>query len=155
MRNFYHSCKLCTLTINFSEVWSRQILLWITVFAVRLRKVLNTSRRLVEYVSTNDLTLWYVLKTSWRDLCKTSWRRLEDIFKTSRRDLEDVLKTFCKTSWKGFEEVLIWNLIRVLQIPRPANSLGQLGSPQVFYKISPSPGFLPIFLIFQFIWFYL
>ena len=110
--------------------------------------MLNTSRRLVECASTNDSTSWYVLKTSWRYLCKTSWRRLEDIFKTSRRVLEDVLKTFCKTSWRRFEEVLIWNLIREIQIPRPANSLGQLGSSPVFIKISPSPGFLLISLIF-------
>ena len=36
----------------------------------------------------------YVLKTSWRYLCYTSWRRLEDVLKTFWRLLEDVLKTF-------------------------------------------------------------
>ena len=61
------------------------------------------------------------MKTSWRYLCKTSWRCLEDVLKTSwrcledlfARRLEDVLKTswrcledVLKTSWKRYEDVL-------------------------------------------------
>ena len=77
--------------------------------------MLNTPRRLV---NENSLTCWYLLKASWRRLCKTSWRCLEDVFarrlvdvlktswrglgKTSWRCLEDVFKT----SWRGFEDVL-------------------------------------------------
>ena len=38
---------------------------------------------------------------SWRHLCKTPWRCLEDVFKRSWRCLEDVLKT----SWRRFEDV--------------------------------------------------
>ena len=43
------------------------------------------------------------MKTSWRYLCKRSWRSLEDVFKTSWRRLEEVLKTLqdvLKTSWR-------------------------------------------------------
>ena len=121
LRNFYHSCKFCTLTKNFSKVWPRQILLHITIFAVRLRNVLNTSRRLVY---KNSLTWWNVLKTSWRHLWKTSWRCLEDIFKTSQRRLENVLKTswrrmartnilvLIKTSWRRLEDALWRRMIQ-------------------------------------------
>ena len=75
-------------------------------------------------VNKNILTRRYVLKRSWRHLCKTSWRRLqrrlqnvlktswrclEDILKTSWKRLEDALKMFLqdvlKTSWKCLEEV--------------------------------------------------
>ena len=128
MRNFCHSC---TLTINFSEVWPRcEIFLQITVFAVRLRNVLNTSRRVV---NKDNLTWWYVLKTSWRHLCKTSWRHLEDVLKTYGQDQyigfdQDVLKKSseddfwrCKTkanifvlikmSWRRLKEVF-WRRIR-------------------------------------------
>ena len=41
------------------------------------------------------------MKTSWRYLCKTSWRCLEDILKTSSKRLEDVLKM----PWRGLEDV--------------------------------------------------
>ena len=40
-----------------------------------------------------------VLKISFEDVLKTSWKRLEDVLKTS---LQDVLKT----SWKRLEDVL-------------------------------------------------
>ena len=89
-----------TLAIS---VWHRQILLYITLFSVRLRKVLNTSQR---SVSKNSLTWWYVLKTSWRHLCKKCWRCLEDV---SARHLEDVLKTSWRhlgmASWKRLEDI--------------------------------------------------
>ena len=42
------------------------------------------------------------MKTSWRYLCKTSWRCLEDILKTSSKRLGDVLKT----PWRGLKDVL-------------------------------------------------
>ena len=62
---------------------------------------------------TSHLTWRYVLKTSSRYLCKTSWRRPEDALKTflqdfltmSWRRLEDVFKTSWKTSWKRFQNV--------------------------------------------------
>ena len=79
----------------------------VTVFALRLRNVLNTSSRLV---NKNSLTLWYLLKTFWRHFCKTSWRCLKDVLKTSSKLLEDVLKMswrrLYKPSWRRFEGVL-------------------------------------------------
>ena len=79
------------------------------------------------------LTWWYVLKTSFQDVLKTFWRRLqddlprrlEDVFKATCQDvlnmssrrlvkaswtcLQDVLKTFLqhvlKTSWRRLEDV--------------------------------------------------
>ena len=56
------------------------------------------------------------MKTSWRYLCKMSWRCLEDVFKTSWRRLEDVVKTsedvlarrledLLKRSWRRLEDV--------------------------------------------------
>ena len=58
---------------------------------------LNTSRT---RVNKNNLSWWYILKTSWKYLCM-SWRRLQHVLKTSltlledifARHLEDVLKT--------------------------------------------------------------
>ena len=58
---------------------------------------LNTSRT---RVNKNNLSWWYILKTSWKYLCM-SWRRLQHVLKTSStrledifaRRLEDVLKT--------------------------------------------------------------
>ena len=104
MRNFYLSCKFCTLTINLSEVvLPGHIPLQIIVFGKeRLRNVLNASQR---RVNKNSLTWWYVLKTfskRLQDVLKMSWRRflirLEDVFKTSWRRL-------CETSWKRLEDV--------------------------------------------------
>ena len=107
MKIFYHSCKFCTLTMNFSEVRPRLILLQTTVFAVRLTNMLNTSQRLV---NKNSLTWWFVFKTSWRclqdvfarrleDVLKTFWRRLEHVLNTSWRRLENVLKTSSEDVW--------------------------------------------------------
>ena len=50
-------------------------------------------------ISHNSVTWWYVLKTSLRYLCKTSWRCLEDILKMF---LQDVLKT----SWRCLGNIL-------------------------------------------------
>ena len=80
-------------------MWPRQIPLWITVFEVRLRNVLNTSET---RVNNNSLTWWYFLKMSWRhfedvlktllqEVLKKSWKCLEDVL---ARHLEDVLQTF-------------------------------------------------------------
>ena len=55
------------------------------------------------------------MKTSWRDLCKTSWRRLEDVFKTFWISLEAVLKMSLKTSWRRLEDVFARYLKDVLQ----------------------------------------
>ena len=107
MRNFYHSCKFCTLIINLAEVWPWQILPYITVFAVRLRNLLNASQRCV---NKDNLTWWYVLKIFWRHLWKTSLRCLGDVLKASSKRLEDVLKMFLqdvlKTFWRRLEDVL-------------------------------------------------
>ena len=114
MRNFYHSYKFCTLTISFSEIWPRQILLKITVCAVRLRNVLNTSLRLA---NKNSLTWSYVMKTPWRyaryalqDVWKTSWRQLEDVLKTSWRTSWRCLEDVLKTSWRCLEDVFVRHL---------------------------------------------
>ena len=110
------TCKFCTLTINFSEVWPRWILLYTTVFAVRLANMLNTSQRLVD---KNSWTWWYVFKTSWRCLQDVFARRLEDVLKTSWRCLEDALKTYGQDEYIGlYQDVLktsskdVW-LIRI------------------------------------------
>ena len=122
MRKFYLSCKFCTLTIILSEVvLPGHIAFQIIVFGKeRLRNVLNTSQR---RVNKNSLTWWYFLKTSWRYLCKTSCRRLEDVLKTffktswrrlckaSWRCLENVLKT----SWRCLEDVFARRLENVLK----------------------------------------
>ena len=102
MRNFYHTCNFSILTINFSEVWSRQIL--------DLGKQFNLM-----------ICLENVLKTSLPDVLKMSWRRLEDIFKTSWRRLEDILKTFLQdvfqTSSRNLQDVLPRRLEDVLKTP--------------------------------------
>ena len=58
------------------------------------------------------------MNKSWRHLCKTSGRRLQNVLKTSWRRLEDVFarrlkdvlktswKRLAKTSWRGLEDVL-------------------------------------------------
>ena len=111
MRNFYLSCKFCTLTINLSEVvLPGHIALQIIVFGEEsLRSVLNAFQR---RVNKNSLTGWYVLKTSWKYLCKKFWRRLQNVLKTSWRCLEHVfarrlenvlarhLEDVLKTSWR-------------------------------------------------------
>ena len=103
MRNFCHSCKYCTLTINFSSVTKTNPSIDY-VFGVRLRNVLNTSRRHLENVLTRTVQLYYTYWKSLDDVSKTSWRRLEDVLKTF---LQDVLKTFWirfrKSSWRRLE----------------------------------------------------
>ena len=50
------------------------------------------------------------MKASWRCLCKTSWRRLQNVSKASWRCLEDVfarhLEGILRTSWKLLEDIL-------------------------------------------------
>ena len=74
-------------------------------------------------ISHNSLTWWYILKTSWRYLCKTSskrlkdvlkmpwrrfcmmyWRRLKNVFKASWKYLEDVLKTYRQDEYIGLDQ---------------------------------------------------
>ena len=106
MINFCHTCKFSTLTINFSEVWPRQIL--------DLEKQLNQMIRLEN-----------VLKTSLQDVLKMSSKSLEDVLKTSWRCLEDLLKTFLqdvlKTFWRRLhqDECLLGLLSQI--IPRKLN----------------------------------
>ena len=82
----YHTCRFSTLTINFSKVWSTQIL--------ELGKQFNLM-----------IHLQNILKASLQDVLKMSWRRF-------CRRLEDVLKTFLqgrrlgKTSWRRLENIL-------------------------------------------------
>ena len=83
MIKFCHTCRFSTLTINFSEVWPRQIL--------DLEKQLNRMIRLEN-----------VLKTSLQDILKIPSKSLEDVFKTSWRCLEDFLKTFLQDVLKMF-----------------------------------------------------
>ena len=75
LRNFSHTYKFSALIINFWEVWPRK--------KVDLGKQFHL----------------YALKTSWRHLCKTPCRRLQNVLKMSWR-------RFCKTSWRRFENVL-------------------------------------------------
>ena len=80
MINFCHTCKFSTLTINFSEVWPRQILDLEKQLnqMIRLENVLKTS--LQDVLKMSSKSLEDVLKISWRRFCKTSWRRFEDVF---------------------------------------------------------------------------
>ena len=106
MGNFYHTCEFSTVTINFSELWARQIL--------HLRKQSNLMIRLGNVLKTSFQD---VLKMSWRRLqkdLKISWRCLEDV---SARRLEEVLQTswqdILKTSWRRLGNVLMtsWRLM--------------------------------------------
>ena len=73
----------------------------------RCEYVLKTYWRLVY---KNSITWWYVLKAFWRHLCKTSWRRLQNVSKASWRCLEVL-----KTSWKCLENVFARRLEEVLK----------------------------------------
>ena len=53
-----------------------------------------------------QFTWRYILKTSQRHLCNTSWRCLEDVLKTPSERLEDVLKMSWRRFEKGLEDVL-------------------------------------------------
>ena len=78
--------KFATLTINFSEVWPRQI--------VDLGKQFNLM-----------VSLEHVLNMSWRCFSKTSWRRLENFLKTSgRRMAKTNILVLIKTSWRRLED---------------------------------------------------
>ena len=101
MRSFYHICKFSTLTINFSEVWPRQIF--------DLGKQFNLMIRLENVLKTS---LKVVLKTFWRYLEDISARRredvlktfLQDVLKTSSKRLEDVLKTYDQGEYIGLDQ---------------------------------------------------
>ena len=66
-------------------------------------------------VNMNSLAWWYVLKTSWRYLCKTYWWCLEDFFKTSWRSVEDNPQDVLKTFWRRLKDVLARRLEDVLK----------------------------------------
>ena len=96
-----------TLTINFSEVWPRQILELAKQFnlMIPLQNILKASLRM----SWKRLCRPFgdVFKTSWRRLGKTSWRRLENVLKTSWRRLEDVWPRGIYWSWsRRLQDVL-------------------------------------------------
>ena len=86
MRNFYHTSKFSTLTINFSEVWPKQIF--------DLGKLFNLMIRLEN-----------VLKTSLPDVLKTSSKRLEDALKISWRRF---CKTYSQDEYLGLDQEVFW-----------------------------------------------
>ena len=45
-----------------------------------------------------------VFKTSWQDVLKTSWRHLESVLKASWKRFEDVLKTYDQDDYIGFDQ---------------------------------------------------
>ena len=101
---FYHTYKFSTLTINFSEVWPKQILDLSKQFnlMVRLENVLKISLQDVLEMSWRRLK--DALKTFLQDVLKKSRRRLEDVWPRQiywswSRRLEDVLKTFSEDLW--------------------------------------------------------
>ena len=98
MRNFYHSCKFCTLTINFSDVWPSVGNCLCSTFQKRVEIFSNTYLQepfslMIHLENALKTSLQDVLKMSWRRFCKASWRRFEDIF--AKR-----LENFLKTSWR-------------------------------------------------------
>ena len=111
MRNCCHSCKFFTLAV-ICQKWDRGKSFYVenrlcSALQKRCEYFLKTSWK---QVNKNSTTWWYVLKASWRDLCKTSWRCLDNVLKTSSKLLEDVLKMlsrrFCKRSWRRFKDIL-------------------------------------------------
>ena len=75
------------LTINFSEVWPRQIL--------DLGKQFNLMIPLENVLKTSLQYLQMLLQ----DVFKTFWRRLEDVLKTSWRHLEGLWPRRIYFSW--------------------------------------------------------
>ena len=116
---FYHTCRFSTLTINFSEVWPRQIL--------ELGKQFNLMIRLQNILKAS---LQDVLKMSWRRFCKTSWRRLENVLKTSWQDvlktswkrLEDVLKTYSQDEYIGLDQDVLKTSSEDMRLKRTYSS---------------------------------
>ena len=96
MRNFYHTCKFSSLTINFLKMSSK-----------RLKRVLKKF-------------LQNVLKTLWRRLGKKFWRCLEEVLKTSWRCMakKNMLASI-KTSWRHTLRI-------ILHIFNQAMKFGQL-----------------------------
>ena len=111
MQNVYHTCKFSTLTIDFSELWPRQIL--------DLGKQFNLMIRLENILK---ISFQDVLKMSWRcledvferrleDVLKPSWRCLENVLKTSSERLENVWARRIHWSWsRGLEDVKTWDV---------------------------------------------
>ena len=111
MRNLYHTCKFSTLTINFPDVWPRQILDLGKQFKlmIRLENMLKTS--LQDVLKMYWRRLEHVLKKILQGILKTFWWRLEDVLKTSWRCLEDVLKTYGQDEHIGLDQD-VW-LVRI------------------------------------------
>ena len=120
----YHTCRFSTLTINFSKVWSTQILELGKQFnlMIHLQNILKASLQDVLKMSWRRFCrrLEDVLKTSWRRFGKMSWRCLEDVFarrfddvlntflqdvlKMSSKRLEDFLKTYSQDGYIGLDQ---------------------------------------------------
>ena len=96
--------------------WNHGVILKLEKFVSHLQ-IFYTDNKFLR--SVNQENPWprqtvYLDYVSWKHLCKTSWRRLEDIF---ARRFEDVLKTswrrmaltnilvLIKTSWRRVEDV--------------------------------------------------
>ena len=127
MRNFYHSCKF----VQWPWI-SQKCDLGKSFYRHRL---CSTPQKRFEYVlktswkraNMNSLIWWYVLKMPWRQLCKTSWRRLENLLKKPWRCLEDVFsrrwqivvkmsgrrcENVSKTCWRRMTKMNILILIK-------------------------------------------
>ena len=118
MRNFYHTCKISTLTINFSEVWPRQI--------VDLGKQFNLMKRLEKVWrhiwKTSSKRLGDVLKTSWKRLEDVMARRLGDVLKTSWKRLEAVLKTYGQDQYISLDQDVLKTSSEYLWVRRTYSS---------------------------------
>ena len=133
----YHTFRFSTLTINFSEVWPRQILELGKQFnlMIRLRNILKASlqdvlqgyfkmfwRRIIRLNRLTSSRIWRCLEDVFADVLKMSWRRLHNILKTSWRCLEDVfarrLDEVFKMFWRRLGDIwprrIYWSLSRRL-----------------------------------------
>ena len=91
---------------------SQQIFVLVKTYWRRLEDVLETSwRRLQGNIFCFIRCLENVLKTSCKEILKTSWRNFEDVFgrriaNTSWRRLGDVLEDENLLRWRRLEDVL-------------------------------------------------
>ena len=149
MRNFCHPGKFRTLTINFWEVWPRQILLQIQsldyvleTFWKRLKDILKTCYQeqinsMIRLEKVLKTSLKDVLNTFLQEVLKTFWKLLENVL---ARRLEDVLKTFLqdvlKTSWKRLEDVLKTSWKRLEDVLKTYDQDKYIGLDQDVLKTS-------------------
>ena len=104
MRNFYLSCKFCTLTINLSEaVLPGHIPPFVDNHLWK-----RTTQKRVECFSKTCSQEQFNLMIRLEDILKMSWRRfsrrLEDVLKTSWKRLENVLKTYRQDEYIGLDQ---------------------------------------------------